>query len=40
MNFADASALAKDAGVSLTKLGDLYRDHAHLAPAAWLRRCG
>jgi len=36
--FADASALAKTAGVSLTKLGDLYRDHAHLAPMAWLRR--
>ena len=37
-NFADASALAKEAGVSLTKLGDLYRDHAHLAPVQWLRR--
>jgi AraC family transcriptional regulator of adaptative response / DNA-3-methyladenine glycosylase II len=37
-DFADASALAKEAGVSLTKLGDLYRDHAHLAPVAWLRR--
>ncbi|HVW73056.1 MAG TPA: Ada metal-binding domain-containing protein [Rhizomicrobium sp.] len=36
--FGDASALAKAAGVSLTKLGDLYRDHAHLAPVAWLRR--
>jgi AraC family transcriptional regulator of adaptative response / DNA-3-methyladenine glycosylase II len=36
--FSDASALAKQAGVSLTKLGDLYRDHAHLAPVAWLRR--
>jgi AraC family transcriptional regulator of adaptative response / DNA-3-methyladenine glycosylase II len=36
--FADASALAKEAGVSLTKLGDLFRDHAHLAPASWLRR--
>ena len=36
--FADATALAKEAGVSLTKLGDLYRDHAHLAPASWLRR--
>ena len=36
--FADASALAKAAGVSLTKLGDLYRDHAHLAPVQWLRR--
>src|SRR6185369_6627940 len=36
--FADASALAKTVGVSLTKLGDLFRDHAHLAPASWLRR--
>jgi AraC family transcriptional regulator of adaptative response / DNA-3-methyladenine glycosylase II len=36
--FADATALAKTAGVSLTKLGDLFRDHAHLAPASWLRR--
>ena len=35
---ADASALAREAGVSLTKLGDLFRDHAHLAPASWLRR--
>lgn len=34
----DASALAKSAGVSLTKLGGLFRDHAHLAPAQWLRR--
>jgi AraC family transcriptional regulator of adaptative response / DNA-3-methyladenine glycosylase II len=38
MAFADATALAKEAGVSLTKLGDLFRDHAHLAPASWLRR--
>src|ERR1700760_2315676 len=37
-DFADASALARAAGVSLTKLGDLFRDHAHLAPAQWLRR--
>jgi AraC family transcriptional regulator of adaptative response / DNA-3-methyladenine glycosylase II len=36
--FSDAGALAKGAGVSLTKLGDLFRDHAHLAPASWLRR--
>jgi AraC family transcriptional regulator of adaptative response / DNA-3-methyladenine glycosylase II len=36
--FADASSLAKSAGVSLTKLNDLFRDHAHLAPAQWLRR--
>jgi AraC family transcriptional regulator of adaptative response / DNA-3-methyladenine glycosylase II len=37
-DFADTSALAKQAGVSATKLGDLFRDHAHLAPAQWLRR--
>ncbi len=37
-SFADASALAREAGVSLTKLGDLFRDHAHLAPVSWLRR--
>ena len=36
--FPDAPALAKACGVSLTKLGDLFREHAHLAPAAWLRR--
>lgn len=36
--FPDASALAKACGVSQTKLGELFRDHAHLAPAAWLRR--
>ena len=29
---------AKGAGVSLTKLGALTREHAHLAPAQWLRR--
>ncbi|HKD47118.1 MAG TPA: Ada metal-binding domain-containing protein [Rhizomicrobium sp.] len=36
--FTDASALAEGAGVSFTKLGALYREHAHLAPAQWLRR--
>jgi AraC family transcriptional regulator of adaptative response / DNA-3-methyladenine glycosylase II len=36
--FPDASALAKSCGVSQTKLGELFREHAHLAPAAWLRR--
>ena len=36
--FADTSALARGAGVSATKLTDLFRDHAHLAPAQWLRR--
>ncbi len=36
--FPDASALAKVCGVSQTKLGELFREHAHLAPASWLRR--
>ena len=36
--FADASSLARGAGVSATRLADLFRDHAHLAPAQWLRR--
>jgi AraC family transcriptional regulator of adaptative response / DNA-3-methyladenine glycosylase II len=36
--FANTAALAKACGVSLTKLGQLLRDHAHMAPAAWLRR--
>ncbi|MGA9795226.1 MAG: Ada metal-binding domain-containing protein [Rhizomicrobium sp.] len=38
LEFPDASALAKACGVSQTKLGELFRDHAHLAPASWLRR--
>ena len=33
-DFADAGSLARATGVSLTKLADLFRDHAHLAPAA------
>jgi AraC family transcriptional regulator, regulatory protein of adaptative response / DNA-3-methyladenine glycosylase II len=37
-NYADTAALAAACGVSQTKLGELLRDHAHLAPAAWLRR--
>ena len=37
-SFTDSSALARAAGVSLAKLGDLFRDHAQIAPAAWLRR--
>jgi AraC family transcriptional regulator of adaptative response / DNA-3-methyladenine glycosylase II len=36
--FADAPALARSAGVSATRLTDLFREHAHLAPAQWLRR--
>jgi AraC family transcriptional regulator, regulatory protein of adaptative response / DNA-3-methyladenine glycosylase II len=37
-NYADVFALAQACGVSQTKLGELMRDHAHLAPAQWLRR--
>ena len=37
-SFAGTPALAKAAGVSQTKLTDLFRTHAHLAPAQWLRR--
>jgi AraC family transcriptional regulator of adaptative response / DNA-3-methyladenine glycosylase II len=37
-SFADTAALAAATGVSQTKLGELMRDHAHMAPAAWLRR--
>lgn len=36
--FADVCAMASACGVSQTKLGELLRDHAHMAPAAWLRR--
>jgi AraC family transcriptional regulator of adaptative response / DNA-3-methyladenine glycosylase II len=36
--FADAAALSRGAGVSATKLAELFRAHAHLAPAQWLRR--
>ncbi|MGH6827657.1 MAG: Ada metal-binding domain-containing protein [Rhizomicrobium sp.] len=37
-DFPDASCMASAAGVSLTKLGALCREHAHLAPVQWLRR--
>ena len=37
-DFADASALAKAAGVSLTKLGDLYPRSCPSGAGAWLRR--
>jgi AraC family transcriptional regulator of adaptative response / DNA-3-methyladenine glycosylase II len=37
-DYSDAGSLARATGVSLTKLADLFRDHAHLAPAQWLRR--
>jgi len=36
--FGDTADLATAAGVSQTKLGELMRDHVHMAPAAWLRR--
>ena len=36
--FLTPPPLAKAAGVSQTKLGELFRSHAHLAPAQWLRR--
>lgn len=36
--FADVASMAASCGVSQTKLGLLFRDHAHLAPASWLRR--
>ena len=35
---ADAAALARACGVSQTKLADLLRTHAHMTPAAWLKR--
>jgi len=37
-DYADAAALARACGVSQTKLGDLMRVHAHMTPAAWLKR--
>jgi AraC family transcriptional regulator, regulatory protein of adaptative response / DNA-3-methyladenine glycosylase II len=36
--FAGAASLARACGVSQSKLGELLRTHAHLSPAAWLRR--
>jgi AraC family transcriptional regulator of adaptative response / DNA-3-methyladenine glycosylase II len=36
--YADAAVLARDCGVSQTKLGELMRIHAHMTPAAWLKR--
>ena len=36
--FADTAAAARACGVSQAKLEDLMRAHAHLTPAAWLRR--
>jgi AraC family transcriptional regulator of adaptative response / DNA-3-methyladenine glycosylase II len=37
-SFGDTASLAAATGVSQTKLGELMRDHAHMTPAAWLRR--
>ncbi len=37
-NFADIGAIGRAAGVSRTALNDLFRDHAHESPAAFLRR--
>jgi AraC family transcriptional regulator of adaptative response / DNA-3-methyladenine glycosylase II len=37
-SYPDAVALARACGVSQTKLGDLMRVHAHMTPAAWLKR--
>ena len=37
-DFPGLPALAKACGVSQTKLADLFRAHAHLTPAVWLRR--
>ena len=37
-DYADSGALARACGVRLTKLGELFRVHAHMTPAAFLRR--
>jgi len=36
--FPEVEALAEAAGVGVTKLKDLFRDHVHLQPAAFLQR--
>jgi len=36
--FPDASALARSAGITVKRLGELLSDHVHLTPASWLRR--
>ena len=36
--FADVAAMARAAGISRTALNDLFRDHAHDSPGAFLRR--
>lgn len=37
-SFPEVEALAEAAGVGVTKLKDLFRDHVHLQPAAFLQR--
>ena len=37
-DYADSKALARACGVRSTKLGELFRAHAHMTPAAFLRR--
>ncbi len=37
-SYVDTSALASACGVRPTKLGELFRTHAHMTPAAFLRR--
>jgi AraC family transcriptional regulator of adaptative response / DNA-3-methyladenine glycosylase II len=36
--YPDTAALARTCGVGQSKLGELLRAHAHLTPAAWLKR--
>jgi AraC family transcriptional regulator of adaptative response / DNA-3-methyladenine glycosylase II len=36
--FPNPSAIARSAGITVKRLGELLGVHAHLAPAAWLRR--
>ncbi|MDE2464967.1 MAG: DNA-3-methyladenine glycosylase 2 family protein [Alphaproteobacteria bacterium] len=37
-DYADAGTLTRVCGVRSTKLGELFRTHAHMTPAAFLRR--
>ena len=36
--FPNTSSLARSAGITVTRLGELLGEHAHLTPASWLRR--
>jgi len=36
--FSNTSSLARSAGITVTRLGELLGEHAHLTPASWLRR--